>query len=50
VVLGYSRLIWGRFVVHQDLQSVLGGQLLDSQAFANISFNGAQAFFFDSFA
>jgi transposase len=23
MVLGYSRLIWGRFVVHQDLQSVL---------------------------
>jgi transposase len=23
LVLGYSRLIWGRFVVHQDLQSVL---------------------------
>src|SRR6202049_4445619 len=23
MVLGFSRLIWGRFVVHQDLQSVL---------------------------
>ena len=23
LVLGYSRLIWGRFVVHQDMQSVL---------------------------
>jgi len=23
LVLGYSRLIWGRFVMHQDLQSVL---------------------------
>ena len=23
MVLGYSRLIWGRFVVHQNLQSVL---------------------------
>ena len=23
MVLGYSRLIWARFVVHQDLQSVL---------------------------
>jgi len=22
-VLGFSRLIWARFVVHQDLQSVL---------------------------
>jgi transposase len=22
-VLGYSRLIWARFVIHQDLQSVL---------------------------
>jgi transposase len=23
MVLGYSRLIWAQFVVHQDLQSVL---------------------------
>jgi transposase len=23
MVLGYSRLIWARFIVHQDLQSVL---------------------------
>ena len=23
MVLGYSRLIWARFVLHQDLQSVL---------------------------
>jgi transposase len=23
MVLGFSRLIWARFVVHQDLQSVL---------------------------
>ena len=23
LVLGYSRLLWGRFVLHQDLQTVL---------------------------
>jgi transposase len=23
LVLGYSRLIWARFIIHQDLQSVL---------------------------
>jgi transposase len=33
MVLGYSRLIWARFVVHQDLQSVLRCHIAALEAF-----------------
>ena len=32
MVLGYSRLIWARFVLHQDLQSVLRGHIAALEA------------------
>ena len=33
MVLGYSRLIWARFVMHQDLQSVLRCHIAALEAF-----------------
>ena len=37
MVLGYSRLIWGRFVVHQDLQSVLRCHIAALEAIDGVS-------------
>jgi transposase len=34
MVLGYSRLIWARFIIHQDLQSVLRATLPRSRRLA----------------